>query len=167
MAGDVDLLVVEAEHGGHGAFAFVGGGLHGIAPLTDEADPVGEIERTGGGQRRVLAKGVTGVTGRRDAEPFDGVQHDQAEHERRHLGVAGLAEFLGFGMQEQCGDIPLGGLGRLGDELPRRVVDPRFAHARLLRPLTGVGEHDHEWCLLQRGGCDEWCFSDGCGVTEV
>ena len=44
-AGDLDVVVVEAEDGGHRAGAVLGGGLHGLAPLGDEADAVVEVER--------------------------------------------------------------------------------------------------------------------------
>ena len=56
LAGDIDLIVVEAEDGGHGAVLLIGGGLHGVAAFVDEFGGVGEVEHAGGAQGAVLAE---------------------------------------------------------------------------------------------------------------
>ena len=56
LAGDIDLVVVEPEDGGHGAVLLVGGGLHGVAAFVDELGGVGEVEHACGAQGAVLAE---------------------------------------------------------------------------------------------------------------
>ena len=70
-AGQLDVVVVEAEHGGHRAFAFFGGDLHGLAPFGHEPHRVGEIERARGGEGRIFAEAVPGVTSGFDADTAD------------------------------------------------------------------------------------------------
>src|SRR5690606_38195099 len=62
-AGDVAVLVVEAQHGGHGAGVVLGGLLHGVATGYHRAHALLEGEHAGGGQRRVLAEAVAGGGG--------------------------------------------------------------------------------------------------------
>ena len=142
-AGDLDLIVVEAEHGGHRARALEAGVVHRVGPLDDEADAVVEAERAGGRERRVLAEAVAGAEARLDAEAFDGVEHHQARDERRQLGVAGVLQLVGVGVEQQLADVAPGDLARLVDELPALVVDPRSTHAGTLRSLTGERECEH------------------------
>ena len=91
--------------------------------------PSSKLERTGGAQRRVLAEAVAGAVARLEAHPLGGVEHDQAGDERRQLRVAGVLELVGVGIEQQAGDVALGHLGRLVDELPALVLGPRPAHA--------------------------------------
>ena len=44
-AGGLDLVVVEPQHHRHGALVLIAGGLHGVAPLGDEANAVVEGQR--------------------------------------------------------------------------------------------------------------------------
>ena len=100
-AGDVDLVVVEAEHGGHRPRLGQPGLVHGVGPGDDEAHAVVEAERAGGGQGGVLAEAVAGAEAGLDAEALDGVEHHQAGDERGQLGVAGVAQLLGVGVEQQ------------------------------------------------------------------
>ena len=142
-AGDLDLVVVEAEHGGHRARAGQAGVVHRLGPLDDEAHAVVEAERAGGGERGVLAEAVAGAEARLDAEALDGVEHHQAGDERGELGVAGVPQLVGVGVEQQRGDVALGDLAGLLDELPALVVDPRAAHAGPLRALAREREGEH------------------------
>ena len=60
-AGDLDLVVVEAEDRGHRARAVAAGVVHRLGPLGDEAHALVEAERAGGGERGVLAEAVAGA----------------------------------------------------------------------------------------------------------
>ena len=91
-AGDVDLVVVEAEHGGHRPRLGQPGLVHGVGAGDHEAHAVVEAERAGGGQRGVLAQAVPGAEAGLDAEALDGVEDHQAGDERGQLGVAGVAQ---------------------------------------------------------------------------
>ena len=142
-AGDVDLVVVETEDGGHRAGLGQPGLVHRLGAGGHEADAVVEPERAGGGQGGVLAEAVAGAEARLDAQALDGVEHHQARHERRQLGVAGVAQLVGVGVDEQLGDVTIGDLAGLLDELPALVIDPRPPHPGPLRPLAGEGEREH------------------------
>ena len=142
-AGDVDLVVVEAEHGGHRARLGEPGLVHGVGPGDDEADAVVEAERAGGRQRGVLAEAVPGAEARLDAEALDGVEDHQAGDERGQLGVAGVPQLVGVGVEEQGGDVAPGDLAGLLDQLPALVVDPRPTHAGSLRALAREREREH------------------------
>ena len=61
---------------------------------------------------------MAGGDARLQAEPFDGVERDEAEHVRGQLGVAGLCELLRLGLEQQVGEVAIRGLGCLLDELP-------------------------------------------------
>ena len=89
----VDGLVVEAEHGDHGARRVCGGGGHGLAAALHEAHGVGEVERVGGHQRRVLAEAVAegGVEGEARARSAPGGCATECDEQRR-LRDVGLAE---------------------------------------------------------------------------
>ena len=143
LAGDLDLIVVEAEHGGHRARLRDAGFVHRRRALDDEPDAVLEAERAGGRQRRVLAEAVAGAEAGVDAEALDGVEHHQARHERRQLRVAGVLQLVGVGVEQQLADVAPGDLARLVDQLPALVVDPRPTHAWTLRPLAGERECEH------------------------
>ena len=142
-AGDLDLIVVEPEHGGHRARLGEAGFVHRRRPLDDEPDAVLEAERAGRRQRRVLAEAVAGAEAGVDAEPLDGVEHHQARHERRQLRVAGVLQLVGVGVEQQLADIAPGDLARLVDQLPALVIDPRTTHAWTLRSLAGERECEH------------------------
>ena len=142
-AGHVDLVVVEPEDGGHRAGLGEPGLVHRLGAGAHEADAFVEPEGAGGGQRGVLAEAVAGAEAGLEAEPFDGVEHHQARHERRQLGVAGVAKLVGVGVGEQLADVTVGDLAGLLDELPALVIDPRSSHPRPLRPLAGEGEREH------------------------
>ena len=131
-AGDLDLVVVEAEHRGHGARVVVAGVVHRVGALADEAHAVVEAERAGGGECGVLAEAVAGAEARLDAEALDGVEHDQARHEGGELGVAGVLQLVGVGVEEQAGDIAVGDRRCLVDEFPTLVIGPGATHARSL-----------------------------------
>ena len=113
-------VVVEAEHRGHRARVVEAGLVHRIGTLAHQPHTVFEAERAGGGERRVLAEAVAGAEAGLDAEPLDRVEHHQARHERRQLRVAGVAQLLGVGVQEQAGDIAVG-----YSTLPRRAPSSR------------------------------------------
>ena len=100
-----------------------------IAPVADE--------------RRVLAEAVAGAEAGVDADALDGVEHHQARHERGQLGVAGVLQFVGVGVEQQLADVSSGDLARLVDQLPALVIDPRSTHSWTLRSLTGERECEH------------------------
>ena len=99
--------------------------------------------RPAGGQGAVLADGVAGDAGGLDAQPLDGVDDQQAEGEGGQLGVAGLGELVEGSVEQQAADVPAGGLGRVRDHLPRRVIGPGAAHPRPLGTLAGEDEGRH------------------------
>ena len=142
-AGDLDQVVVEAQHRGHRARVVEAGLVHRVGTLAHQPHSVFEAECAGGRERRVLAEAVSGAVARLDAEPLDRVEHHQARHERRQLSVAGVAELLRVGVQQQAGDIALGIRRRFLDELPALVIDPGAPHARPLGTLPWKGEGKH------------------------
>ena len=142
-ARDVDLVVVEAEHGGHGAGLRESGVVHRRAAFAHEADAVVETEDTGGRERGVLAEAVAGAVARCDAEALDRVEHHQARHVRGQLGVAGVLEFAGVGVAEQGTDVAAGDVAGLVDQFPALVVAPGQPHAGALGPLAREGESEH------------------------
>jgi hypothetical protein len=117
-AGHVAVLVVEPEHCRHGPGVVLGGLLHGVAPGHDRAHALVEREGAGGGEGGVLAQAVAGGGAGGDADALDGVEHHQAEDERRQLGVARLAQLLGVGLEQQAGDVTAGNDRRFADQLP-------------------------------------------------
>ena len=119
------------------------GVVHRRRPLDDEPDALLEVERPGGRQRRVLAEAVPGAVAGVDADALDGVEHHQARHERGQLGVAGVLQLVGVGVEQQLADVASGDLARLVDQLPALVIDPRSTHAGTLRSLTGERECEH------------------------
>ncbi len=146
----VDLVVVEAEHGGHRAGLCQTGVVHRRAALAHEPDSVVEAEGAGGGERRVLAEAVAGAEAGCDAETLDRVEHHQARHERRQLGIArvlefvgGVLEFVGVGIAEQGADVAAGDVAGLVDQFPALVIAPGQPHAGALRPLAREGESEH------------------------
>ena len=61
-------------------------------------------------------------------------------------------QLLRVGVEQQAGDVALGDLRRLGDQLPALVVGPGAPHARPLRTLAGEGECKHgarTWLLVR------------------
>jgi hypothetical protein len=75
---------------------------------------------------------VPGAVAGLDTEAFDGVEDDEAGDEGGELRVAGVAEFVGVGVEQEAGDVAFGHLRGLIDEFPALVVGPRSAHARPL-----------------------------------
>ena len=142
-AGHVDLIVVEAEHGGHRAGLREAGVVHRRAALAHEPDSVIEAEGAGGRERGVLAEAVAGAVAGLDAETLDRVEHHQARHERRQLSVACVPEFVGVGIAEQGADVAAGDVAGLVDQFPTLVIAPGQPHAGALRSLTREGESEH------------------------
>ena len=155
-AGDLDLVVVEAEDRGHRAGLILPGVVHGLGALGDEAHALVEARRAGGDERGVLAEAVAGAEHRVEAEALDRVEHHQARHERGELGVAGVLQLVGVGVEQQSRDVTFGDLARFLDELPGLLLDPRPPHAGALRALAGERECEHQWRhssgSKQRGG---------------
>src|SRR5258706_13377681 len=77
-----------------------------------------------------------------EAKALDSVEHHERQHERGQLRVARVLQLVGVGVEQEAGDVTVGHLGRLADQLPRFVVEPRSSHARALRPLAGEGESE-------------------------
>ena len=109
-AGCLGVVVGDAQQGSHGARGLFARPCHGFAPRHHEADPVLESERAARHQRGVLAEAVPGAGGRRQADPFHGVQDDETEHSRRQLRVLRLGQLLNGRLQEELGQIAVGGL---------------------------------------------------------
>ena len=101
-------------------------------------------------ERGVLAEAVAGAEARLDAEALDRVEHHQAGDERAELGVAGVLQLVGVGVEQQAGDVAVGVRRRLLDELPALVVGPRPAHAGALGALAGEREREHAMARLDR-----------------
>ncbi len=120
------------EERGHGSGRFLAGPGHGFAAGDHELDPVVEPESAAGHQRGVLAEAVAGTGGRREPDALDGVEDDQAEHGGGQLGVLGLGQLLDRRLQQQVGQVAIRGRRSFFDDLPRRVVDPRFTHSGAL-----------------------------------
>ena len=106
--------------------------MHRIGALAHQPHAFVEPERASGRERRVLAETVPCTEARFEATSLSGVEHHQARHERRELGVARVFQLLGIGVEQQSGDVALGNLGRLVNEFPALVVDPGPAHTRSL-----------------------------------
>ena len=94
-----DLIVVEAENRGHRAGILDARLMHRVGALAHETDPVGVAQRTRRDERGVLAEAVPRAVPRAEAETFDRVEHDERKNERGELGVAGVLEFLGVGIE--------------------------------------------------------------------
>ena len=91
-----------------------------------------EAQRTAGDQCGVLAQAVAGARRRCEPDALDRVEHDEAEHGGGQLGVLGLGELFDRGVQEQAGKVAVSRGGRLLDDFPRGVIDPRFTHSGAL-----------------------------------
>ena len=143
VAGHLDLVVVEAEDGSHRAGVVEAGVVHGVGPLDHQAQALLEGQRPAAGERGVLAEAVAGAVVGLDAEALDRVEHHQAGHERGELGVAGVLQLVGVGVEEQAAEVPVRDRGCLPDELPAGVIGPRSSHAGALRPLAWEGEGEH------------------------
>ena len=144
-AGDLDVVVVEAEDGGHRAGSLRRGGAHRRAAFGDEVEALLERQGPAGHEGGVLAEAVPCRRGGLDAHALDGVEHDQAGHEGGQLGVVGGSQLLGVGVEQQPGDIASQDRRGFVHELPGRVLLPCVAHGRLLRALPREGEDDHRW----------------------
>ena len=131
LAGGLDGVVVGAQHRRHGAGVLLGGVVHGLAPLGDEAQALLEAERAAGGQGGVLAQAVAGAQRGLDADALDGVEDDEAEDEGRQLGVGGGGELVLVGVEQQTADVAAGD----GATPPRRLPT-RGARAQA-RPMPG------------------------------
>jgi hypothetical protein len=77
-----------------------------------------------------------------DARSLDGIEDHHAHHECGELGIAGLAEFFGVGIEQECFDVSLGGFRCLANQLPGWVLLPGRTHAGGLGPLAGKCERD-------------------------
>ena len=106
----LDLVVVETEHRGHRAGVLAAGVVHGLGAFAHQPHTLVESQHSGGGEGGVFTQAVTGAEARLDAQTFDRVEHHQARHERGELGVAGVAQFVGIGVEQQIGDVALGDL---------------------------------------------------------
>ena len=131
-ARDLDEVVVEPQHRGHRAGVVVTGLVHRVGTLADQPHAVVEGKCARGGEGGVLAQAVAGAEARLDTQPLDRVEDDQARHERRQLGVAGVLQLVGVGIEQQPTDVAIGDLRCLVDQLPALVVDPGSSHARPL-----------------------------------
>ncbi len=94
LAGRLRVVVGGPEHGGHRAWSLLGRVVHGLATFDHEAHAVLEPERARSGEGGVLAEAVPGAERGLHAYALDGVQHHEAEHEARQLGVAGQGELV-------------------------------------------------------------------------
>ena len=148
--------VVEADDRGHRARRARRPTPASAAALAHEPDGVGEVERAGGDERRVLAHRVPGGEGglpgprRRARRPAlaDGREVGDRGGEQRGLGVLGPVELLGGAVPGEPADGLAergvgrgedgGGGGRGGGERP--------AHADGLGALAG----EHEGDLMHR-----------------
>ena len=122
--------------------------VHRVGPFADQAHSFVEAESAGCREGGVLAEAVAGAVAGFEAQSLGGVEHDQAGHEGGELGVAGVLQLVGVGVEEEAGDVAFGDLGCLVDELPALVFGPGAAHARPLRTLAGEGEGKHDPCSV-------------------
>ncbi|MEY3342204.1 MAG: hypothetical protein RLZZ269_2115 [Actinomycetota bacterium] len=141
--GDLHQLVVQSENGRHGPGVVLSGVVHRRGPFVHEANPVVESERARGRESGVLAETVAGAETRLEPESLDGVENHQARHERRELGVAGVAQFLGISVEQEVAHVATRDVGCLGHQFPTFVFDPGATHAGSLRTLAGEGEREH------------------------
>ena len=84
-----------------------------------------------------------------DAEPFDGVQDDEAYDERGQLGVARLGELFDAGVEQQVLHVAAGDGAGVLHELPGGMVAPGPPHAWSLRPLSRENERRQAAALLR------------------
>ena len=113
-------------------------------------------------ERGVLAEAVAGHGAGSTPTPLDRVEHDQAEHEGRQLASCGWPSARRRRRaRRRCGDVTPGRVGRLVDQLPRRMVEPGRPHAGLLRALAGERERDHGCLGLRAGGAGRWPMGVG------
>ena len=149
--------VVEADDRGHAAFTTGTGRLHQLAAGAHESHGVGEVQRAGGDERRVLPHRVAGGEGRvrdvhREGIPAlaHGLEIGDRGGDQRRLGVLGPVQLL-------LGTLP----GEARDGLAQRLVrgsedggggrgglGEGAAHADELAALAGEDESD----LVHRGG---------------
>ena len=94
-------------------------------------------------ERGVLPEAVPGAVARLDAKAFGGVEDHQAGDERGQLGVAGVAQLVGVGVEQQLADVAIGDLTGFADQFPALVFEPRPTHPRTLRALPGKREGKH------------------------
>ena len=125
LAGGVDGVVVGAHHRRHRPGVFLGGVVHGLAPLDHEPHALLEAEGAAGGQGGVLAQAVARAQPGLDADPLDGVEDDEAQDEGGELGVGAEGELVLVDVEEQAGDVPARPRPR-----PRRRPPRRGARAR-------------------------------------
>jgi hypothetical protein len=140
-----DAGFVEAEHGRHGAGADRHRFLHVAAPMTDDADGVGEIERPGSHVRRVLAEAVPRHELR--AQPFGRQQapRGDAHGEDGRLCVLGERQLIGGAVEDEAAQRLAQrrvGLGE-GVAADGKPIGQRAAHADRLRPLAGEEKGNH------------------------
>ena len=95
---------VEAEDGGHGAFAGGDGLLHVAAAGADGADGVGEGEGSGGDVGGVFAEGVAGGEGGVDAAFGEDAGGGDGDGEDGGLGVLGELELVFGAFEDELGE---------------------------------------------------------------
>ncbi len=69
-------------------------------------------------ERGVLAEAVAGAGGRREPDALDGIEHDEAEDGGGQLGVLGLRQLLDGSVEQQVGQIAVGGIRGFLDDFP-------------------------------------------------
>ena len=99
-------LEVEPEQRRHGAVPDRHRLLHGVAADAQQPRGVGDRERAGGGERRILAERMAGDEGgvARKVEPGLGLEHAHRRQRHRHqrrLGVRGQRQRLGRALPDQ------------------------------------------------------------------
>ncbi|CAB4881809.1 unannotated protein [freshwater metagenome] len=149
--------------------------MHRVGPFADQADPVLETQRTGCRQRGVLAEAVARAETWLEPEALHGIEHHQARHERHQLGVAGVLQFIGIGIEHEPCDVTPGDGRSLVNQFPALVIHPGATHAGPLGPLARKGEGKH-WlrvdssCVSGRGDPDLTNYSvgrPGCDTDAV
>ncbi len=143
LAGGVDGVVVRAHDRRHRPGVLLGGVVHGLAPLDHQPHTFVEAEGTAGGKGGVLTQAVTGAQGGLDADSLDGVEDDEAEHERRQLGVGAEGELPLVDVQQEARHVPARHPRGLLDDLPGGMFPPGATHAGSLGSLTREGERQH------------------------
>ena len=96
--GGLDVLGLQTDDGGHGAFAGRHRGLHGVAANAQQPGRVGNREHAGGAQRRIFTERMAGdiTGGLAKIEPAR-LEHPDQRHRHRHqrrLGVGGECQRL-------------------------------------------------------------------------
>ena len=133
---------VEAEDGGHGAFACGDGLLHVLAAGADGADGVGEGEGSGGDVGGVFAEGVAGGEGGLDAAFGEDAGGGDGDGEDGGLRVLGELELVFGAFEDELGEGEAESFVGLVEDgaSDGEVVVEIAAHADGLRTLAGKEE---------------------------